>query len=344
MTSTAASGIHFRGTVEHPDRSRRNSSRSEAVTPPDQSPEPMRPVGIIERKRLSRQREKGGFLSLFGLIRLFILRHRRGIICHIYTRKQGRGVPEQQEEANKRRDAFEITVRLNANFTHRDYYITLTYSKDKQPETVNDAKTDRAAFLRRVRSIYERHGLRPLYLICTEVGKRGGIHHHLVIDGRVDVREICEAWSLGHNNIELLEPSGEYSRLAEYFVKNRKQWKAAGGTGRMWTCSRYIQRPPTVKRIVNANRYTETPRERKGFRIDRDTIKRGITRDGWSYLSYICIEENQTDERRQRYRHTDEDQRPEPMRLLRRSRSRPPTKTKTATVRGNHGSGNRKEL
>ena len=197
---------------------------------------------------------------------------------------------EAHEKANLRRSIRELTIKLNANFEGGDYYITLTYEKDKAPSSPDDAKKDRADFLRRLRRLYRKADLNFKYVITTEYGKRGALHHHLVINKGVDTSLLRRAWKKGNLKIVLLEDSGEYSRLASYFLKNRKYWKEHDGSGRQWTGSRNLVRPKTYKKIIRMDTYYDKPKPRKGFYIAPYTEAEGFTKDGYPYRSCIFVE------------------------------------------------------
>ncbi len=197
---------------------------------------------------------------------------------------------EAQALAKERHNALEITILLNANFDSSDYYITLTYREGERPETVKDAIKDRSNFISRLRGVYKKLGAPLKYIIVTEAGKRGALHHHIVLNNAGLPLSLIEyIWNKGRINTKPLDPDGEYSKLAAYMLKYRKYWKMAGGTGRMWTHSRNLYRPPTKRKIVRADRYYEKPREKKGYYVKGDSIEQGYTRFGWQYMRCIYV-------------------------------------------------------
>ena len=68
------------------------------------------------------------------------------------------------------------------------------------------------------------------YVLVTEVGKRGALHHHIVMN-QVPTEWIRTAWPKGRIDIRPLDDTGQYSRLAEYFAKYKIQFQRMGGRG-----------------------------------------------------------------------------------------------------------------
>lgn len=196
---------------------------------------------------------------------------------------------EAQEAANKRKDAWELTIRINHNFHPGDYYITLTYRPEERPATIREAKKDRTDLLRRLRRVYKKAGKELKFVAVTEYGEKGALHHHLIINSDVGIKEVGECWRKGRIKNELLFPERQYSKLAAYMVKGRQMWKKKGGKGRMWTCSKNLERPKTKRWIVKANTYRNMPRERKGYYLDKDSVREWNDAEGWPYQSYILV-------------------------------------------------------
>ncbi len=200
---------------------------------------------------------------------------------------------EAQEKANHRKAVRAMTIKLNANFEYGDYHLVLTYRQQDRPETAEEAKRDREKFLRRLRTLYKKMDTELRYVIVTEFGKRGALHHHLVINHGVDTLLIQKNWEKGRCQFNIMDESGEYSKLAAYLLKNRKYWKEHGGKGRQCSSSRNLFIPETKKYIIStANGYYEKPRAKKGYYIAPDTEWHGHREDGWPYMSYILVKEN----------------------------------------------------
>lgn len=154
---------------------------------------------------------------------------------------------EAQEKANMRKETKKLMLKMNANFGYGDYHLVLDYAPAERPPSTEEAKRDRELFLRRLRKLYKRSGEELKYIIATEFGKKGALHHHLVIN-RGDTREIQTLWEKGRVHFNPMDNTGEYSKLASYFLKNRKYWKEHGGKGKQYSCSRNLVTPSYQKR------------------------------------------------------------------------------------------------
>lgn len=199
-------------------------------------------------------------------------------------------VSEAQERANARREIRELTIKLNANFHPGDYHLVIDYKPDERPENIERAKDDRSAFMRRLRYAFAKRGIELKYVIVTEYGKRGALHHHLVINRGVDPEVIRRCWGKGRVHFNSLDDTGEYSVLASYLLKRRPFFKAEGGHGRQWTCSRNLVRPKTMKKIIKMDVYYNRPKPRKGYMLIEKSIAEGFTKDGYPYRSCIFVE------------------------------------------------------
>lgn len=202
---------------------------------------------------------------------------------------------EKQEKINQRRAIRKLTLQLNENFKYGDHHLVLDYSPDHRPATPEEAKEDKKKFLRSMRKAYKRAEKELKYIIVTEFGKRGALHHHLVINNGLSTREIQSCWKKGRCHFNPMDETGEYSKLAAYLLKGRKYWKEHGGKGNMVSSSRNIITPETVKEIIRcSDGYYEKPRTKKGYYIAPDTEQHGHREDGWPYTSYILVKEDRT--------------------------------------------------
>ncbi len=198
---------------------------------------------------------------------------------------------ESQMRVNQRKAAVEMTILMNANFRPGDYHITLTYCLEERPQDIEEAKADRRKFLDRLRRRMKKAGVNFKYILVTEIGKRGALHHHAVMN-QIPTDWIREAWSKGRIDIRPLDDTWQYSRLAEYFAKYAIRFHKMGWKGRAWTHSKNLHRPETRRRIVRDRGYfREEPRVKKGYWLDKETVHAGISElTGWNFLRYILVE------------------------------------------------------
>ena len=200
---------------------------------------------------------------------------------------------ENQERVNRRQDIKRLTLLLNENFGYGDYHLTMTYAPAHRPDTMEEARKDLQKVIRKMRSCYKRADKELRYIAVTEYGTKGALHHHIVINGGVGTREIQDIWQKGRCHFHPLDKDGEYSRLAAYLMKKKKNWKEQGGTGKYYKRSNNLVMPVTNKQIITSrDGYYEKPRARKGYYIEGDTVQSGYTKEGWPYMSYILVKEN----------------------------------------------------
>lgn len=165
--------------------------------------------------------------------------HKKGILRSPNYQK----TKDSQEKANQRKEVRRLTLLLNANFQYGDHHLVLDYKLGSRPATPEDAKRDRGTFLRRLRKLYRRNGQDLKYVVVTEFGKRGALHHHLIMNHGIDTKLIQEIWEKGRCHFNPMDKTGEYSKLASYLLKNRPYWKKQGGKGKQYSASRNLVTP-----------------------------------------------------------------------------------------------------
>lgn len=205
--------------------------------------------------------------------------------------KKSKKTKEAQMKINLRNTAIELTILMNSNFSPGDYHVTLTYTPEQRPEDLEGAKKDRKKFLRQLRRRIKKENQEFKYILVTEIGKRGALHHHMVMN-QVPTEWIRTAWPKGRIDIRPLDDTGQYSRLAEYFAKYKLQFKQMGGKGHAGSRSTNLQRPETIRRIItNRECFRQEPRDKKGYWIDKGTVYAGISElTGWGFMRYILVE------------------------------------------------------
>ena len=153
-------------------------------------------------------------------------------------RKEILSSPKQQNlnDKNARRRLMQI---VKSNFKQEDYYISPSYSSKNLPETIEDAEHQVQLYLRRLKTRYKKEGLEFKYIFITEHGgKKGRIHHHILIPGGLDRDEIEKCWRLGRCNVKRIqEDENGIEALANYLTKDpagKKRWKSSQGLVRPW--------------------------------------------------------------------------------------------------------------
>lgn len=190
--------------------------------------------------------------------------------------KKPRGVKEKisepkQKNLNDKNAKRYLTQIINGNFTEEDLHISLTYSDENLPKTIEEADRQAANFLRRLDYLRKKNRLPKLkYIIVTSYrngqdGTLARVHHHLIVNGDVGRDEIEDVWrkrrkkgqkkgdKLGFVNADRLQlENGSFTALARY-ISNQSSGK------KRWSSSHNLIRPVARN---NDTRYTRRQVER----------------------------------------------------------------------------------
>lgn len=190
---------------------------------------------------------------------------------------------EQVRENNDRLAVRNLMLLLNNNFDGTGAHYTLTY-EDKP--TIEQAAKDRENFLRRMKRAVP--GIK--YIAVTEY-TNVRIHHHIVMSTS-DVDLVKKIWGRGIVKPALLSDSGDYTKLAEYLVKDtNKTFRSEDGVHKhRWSSSRNLKKPAIRRAEVSVRELEDDPKPLKGFYIPAERIRRythPVT--GIEYLEYLMI-------------------------------------------------------
>ena len=120
--------------------------------------------------------------------------------------------PESVKKYNDKMAERETIRVINANFCPGDIYLTLTYAKNKRPPP-EEAKRQLQNYIKALRRKYKRLELIFKWFATTSYGKKGGIHHHLIIS-KIDIQQLRGLWKYGGAHIDLLYEEEDHSKLA----------------------------------------------------------------------------------------------------------------------------------
>lgn len=215
--------------------------------------------------------------------------------------KKKKATKEQIAKQNQQNREKRVRRLMKENFSPGDLWCTLKYPAGTRKE-ITEVDKDRKKFLDAMRRAYTKRGQPFKYIYRIEIGAKGGIHIHMIInrlDGDTDLL-IQEKWSHGRVNFENIYKSGGYKKLAAYIVKQpneeqneqlsffleeeRKKLIKVGS-------SRNLVRPqPERKKYTRRTMrkmIEEGPTPTPGYYIDKDSIVQGVNPyTGMSYLYY----------------------------------------------------------
>lgn len=220
-------------------------------------------------------------------------------------KRKGRkkATPEQIKKQNQINREKWVRRLIKANFLPDDLWTTLKYPKGTK-KTLAEIKKDIKGFLDKMRIAYKKSGEPFKFIYRIEIGKRGGIHIHILInrlEGKPDTDLLIkDTWKHGGVNFESIYENGGYKKLASYIVKKpdeeqEKQMKIFDEEDRKefikYSPSRNLIRPEPEKKTYNKwtmrKLLEEGPKPTQGFYIDQDSIHCGVNPyTGMSYYQY----------------------------------------------------------
>lgn len=179
--------------------------------------------------------------------------------------KQRRAAKPKQADLNDKNARRYIVQLGNGNFGDGDLHVSLTYSKDNLPGTVEEAEKEVSNYLRRIAYRRKKMKLEPLkYILVTEykfskdkeVLKR--IHHHIIMNGDIDRDMIEKMWTKQRINWKKWNSDKKYSKGIEQIG-----WANAGriqtNENGIEALCKYLIKDPQGKKRYSSSRNLERP-------------------------------------------------------------------------------------
>lgn len=216
--------------------------------------------------------------------------------------KRQKRTPEDIARQNQYQKTKTVRHLIKANFGQGDYYTTLTYSEENRDgKPIQAIVDDVRRFLSLLRKAYKKTENPCKYIYRIEIGSRGGLHVHLILN-RIDNldRILQESWTLGRVHNELLD-NGTYEKLADYMTKpptdqQKKILRSFADSEDTRKLIRYSRSrnlvKPTPETHIKSNKtmrsvFNHDLTPQKGFYIDKESVRRGVNAfTGMSYLYY----------------------------------------------------------
>lgn len=209
-------------------------------------------------------------------------------------RKKEERTKEAQKKVNRRQAERKLTWILNANFSGEDDYLTLSYRKEERPDK-ETLRKDVRSLLKHMRKEWRERGKELRYVWTAEKGERGAVHIHMVVNGVDNISHIIrDLWKKGWISIKPLDRSGNYWRLANYFIKySDKTMKTEEGyINKRYCSSKNLKIPEPKKTIVKSrNAYSHKIDVPPGWYVDKESIREAwhdVT--GYMYFSYTLVQ------------------------------------------------------
>lgn len=199
--------------------------------------------------------------------------------------------PEEVKRNNLRMAKAKLRMLIDNNFTQDDYYLTLTFKHEVDPE---EAKKAIKKFIRDVRKEYKKQGKELKYIYIAE--ERGKIHFHLLINHEIEITTVMmrKLWSHGFTDIRLYRGTAEDAiAMAEYFTKERKvvdeDNEKEKAFNRTWIKSNNVKPPEEKVRTVRATEWKAEVNVPDGYYLDKESYMEGVNNMGYPYRFYRLI-------------------------------------------------------
>lgn len=205
---------------------------------------------------------------------------------------------EQQQKVNQRKAQKELRRLMNANFVDGDLLVRLDFHNRRDIEA-DEMQQLISKATRKMRAELKKEGIDLKYIYVKEIGPRGGKHIHMMMS-YCSSKTIVKCWPYGGVQIQPLFSEGQYSKVAEYFIKYAdKTEKLVKGelVGKRWYASRNLVKPKITKKVISANQFRKEAKPKKGYYLDKESIREGVSQlTGFEYFSYTLVK---TDKRGQ---------------------------------------------
>lgn len=188
--------------------------------------------------------------------------------------KKKKKTPEEMARQNLWRKTRDLRRMLEANFRGGDWHVVLTCRPEDRPSVEQAPKLIRY-FRDKLRKEYKAQGWELKYVITCEIGERGAVHWHMVINNMQNTfcstaSFIRKHWEWGRAHFTPLDDSREYQTLAEYLTKETAKRIESGNTVEKlsYMPSRNLIRPAEKREKVRAKGWKAEPKAPKGWKVE----------------------------------------------------------------------------
>lgn len=216
-------------------------------------------------------------------------------IARYFPRKRessGTGRKASREEiarGNERKRVRYMQRLIALNFKAGDWHLILKYGVKKRPKTYEEAQGDLRDFIAMMRQYFKGAGRAFKYIAVTERGKKGALHHHLIIEDDREVGTVTAVKTLwkGHTFFSEMYDFKEFHDLAEYICKKESKEELGEHKAR-YKASRNLIRPKTIRVPIFKRAWPEEPVAPQGWYVEKDSIvNTTIKETGLPYQRYI---------------------------------------------------------
>lgn len=226
--------------------------------------------------------------------------------------KKKKPTPAQIKRQNQWNREKYMRRKIKANFAPPDLWCTLQYKRGVR-KSLEEVLADIDKLKDGMRYRYKKLGIPFKWVLRVEVGKRGGIHAHILVNRIADTDIYLKMyWPHGEINFKSIYREGGYKKLAEYIVKEPEDEEYVKQLSlfseeeqkvlRRYSCSRNLIIPEPehhpyknrTLRPIMENGIKPT----KGYYIVQDSIHFGT--NPFTGMSYLHYTENKAETREEK--------------------------------------------
>lgn len=229
--------------------------------------------------------------------------------------KKNKPTPLQVSKQNHWNKVKKCRRTIQKNFEPGDLWCTFAYRKGTR-KSMREFLRDMTRFQNLLRVEFKKRGHDFKWIRRLEIGKRGGLHAHFIINSIGDTQVISDAWNKavkesGRVHFEHIDAEDGYNGLAEYICKEpdeeiqgQMSFLIPGDKKKLCSIStsRNLERPEPVKKKISPwkvmriilSKEELTPTE--GYYIEQDTVQVGFNK--FTHLPYIRYREKKIAEAR----------------------------------------------
>lgn len=194
-------------------------------------------------------------------------------------KKKSRQAQRNLNEKNSRKQCERV---INENFGNRDIWATFTYSEGNAPTDMKEAQRNMQNYIKRL-NYHRKKGLKNArYVYVTECSEKGRWHHHIVLDGDIDMDTVEKLWTMGKRNEvrRLQKDENGLVGMAKYITKQDKKGKSK----KSWTPSKGLRKP---KEKVNHYKFPQKVVDAvvQGRESMEDRLAKWYGKDGYIFTS-----------------------------------------------------------
>lgn len=184
-----------------------------------------------------------------------------------------------QRNLNEKNSRKYVERLINENFGNKDIWITLTYDDAHLPPDgdIDAAIRNMQRYIKRINYQRKKRGLpkaKYVYVTAYDPGAEIRWHHHMVMDGALDMETVEACWQQSSRNEvrHLQKDENGLSGLANYIVEEKNRIRGE----RRWNSSQGLRNPGIKvvhsKRPASGGSYKKIGSFVDGMVKDRDSI------------------------------------------------------------------------